>query len=128
MPRDGLEPDGLDEDAERLLIAGRPRPDDAFMEKLELRLMGHRARRPRRAPLAAALGLTGSLAAIMVVAALAGSGPLASDGEQPARAKQNCTTSTVTRTRPEGELLLKNGKATVVERDRAVTRTVQGCG
>lgn len=124
-PRNTDEPDP---DVERLLVAGRPSAGDDFFDALEGRLLGRRRIPSRpRGTVAAGLGLSGALAGVMVVAALAGSGPLAPDGEEPVRAKEDCKTSTVTRTVPEGEVVLKDGTPTVIERDRSVTQTVRDC-
>lgn len=122
-------PDADIEDAERLLVAARPVAREQFVASTESDLFGRRAR-GRRAPRAAiaAFGISGLVAAVFLVAGLAGSGPIAPGGSDEVRARQDCQTTTVRRAKPVGEVRADpSGQATVVTRDRLVPEAVRRC-
>lgn len=123
------DPQHEDERAAGWLVRSRPAPSDEFVDRLERELCG--APEPRRArrmrPLFAGLGLSGALAAAVVVVALAGGGPLSTDGEDP-RAREDCTTEQVRTTEQEGQLVQRaDGTVEVVTTEKPVTREVTRC-
>ena len=85
-------------EVEALLSASRPSPGPAFEAELERRLFDRRARRTLqwRPALVGIAGATG-LAALVAALALAGAGPLSSDGPSDVRAGDDCRYVTVTR-------------------------------
>jgi hypothetical protein len=116
-----------DEHVASVLRDARPVPDDRFVQQVEARLFEKRAARRQRRPLAAALGVSGALAAAFAAATLVGSGPLGSHDDK-ASAKPNCSDVRVTSPVRRGELVLdKQGRPHVVYRTRPVTRTVRRC-
>lgn len=127
--KDPAQRSDLDPDVERLLVAARPTLDEITMGRIERTLLGRSStsRRSRRV-FGGALGLSGALAAVVIVATLSGSGPLAAGGGDDAAAREDCETRTIgARTQPEGQLVLKNGKPVVVDRGERSTPTVQDC-
>lgn len=119
-----------DERAAAWLTRSRPAPTDEFVERLENRLTGASQGRfaKRFRPLVAGLGLSGALATVVVVLALAGGGPL--QGNDDVKARQDCQTEQVrtTEPEPEGELVRRaDGTVTVVTTERPVTREVTRC-
>lgn len=118
----------LDEEAARLLRAARPEPGPQWMARTEARLLGRRAAPRRRRPVIAAFGISGAVAAVAVVASLAGAGPLALDGQDDVRAGEDCRTVQVTTPRTTGEIVRQpDGTATVVQQDETVTKPVRRC-
>lgn len=122
-------PDARDEQLEQLLRRATPAPSTAWKHETERALLparrgafaGHR----RLGLLASA---TGGLAAVVVVAGLAGGGPLAADGGDDARAKPGCTTVYVTKAEQAGRVVQDPDGTVRVETARApVTRAEQRC-
>lgn len=98
------------------------------MQATERRLLGRAPRLRRRPrPLLAGLGLSGALAAVLVVAGLVGAGPLAPGGTSTGEAGSRCHTELVTHTRPVGTIVRRNGRVVVTKRPRPVTRLVTRC-
>ncbi|UUY02904.1 hypothetical protein LRS13_19790 [Svornostia abyssi] len=117
-----------DERAARLLRAARPEPDERFVEATERALLGRARPSRRRRPILAGLGLTGAVAGVALVASLLGAGPLAIDGQQDVRARQDCRDVQVTTVEREGKLVERSdGTTTVVTTSRPVTRLEQRC-
>ncbi len=113
--------------AERFLRAARCEPTEEFITRTERRLFGRKARRTRR-PMFAALGLTGAVAGFALAAGLLGAGPLALNGQEDVRARDDCRTMEVTTIQREGELTrTPDGTTTVVSEDRPVSRWVERC-
>lgn len=122
--------DRADFEAERLLRSVRPSPRDQFVAATERRLLGcpRGERRSARRPLLAGLGMSGALAATIVVAGLAGAGPLAPGGDSPGHASQDCHTVTVVQ--PKRIRVIVRGvhdRPVVVKRVRLIRHTVRTC-
>lgn len=116
------------EEAARFLRATRPEPDPHFVAETERRLLGRAPRTRARRPLVAAFGLTGAAAAVMLVASLAGSGPISINGQDDVRARDNCRTVQTTTDQREGKLIERaDGTTTVVTTSRPVTRSEERC-
>ena len=120
--------DPIDDELDRLLRAARPAPSDRYVAATERRLLGRpvAGRRGRRR-LLGALGLSSALAATLVIAGLAGSGPLAPGGDTPSQAGDRCHTVRVKRVEQVGTLVIRDGKPVVVKQPRVVTREVKRC-
>lgn len=117
-----------EEQAARLLRAARPEPDEGFVDATERALLGRVRPARRRRPALAALGLTGAVAGVALVASLLGAGPLAIDGQQDVRARQDCRDVQVTTVEREGKLVERSdGTTTVITTSRPVTRPEQRC-
>lgn len=116
-----------DLEVEAWITRARPTPQDDVIERLEARLVGKTPRRAARARLTlAGLGFSGALAAITTVVALAGGGP--SSGKDGAEADEDCVTTQVTRTVPQGEIVQgADGRARVVTSPQTVTSAVKRC-
>lgn len=128
-------PDDLDH-VEALLRASAPAPATAWEAQLERQLlapggarsMARLGQRSTARRLITATATAGALAAVVVVAGLAGGGPLAPDGGDGARAKPGCTTIYVTEVEKVGEVVRRaDGKVTVEGTKRPVTREQQRC-
>lgn len=115
-----------DEAIERLLRAAAPAPDVRWSAELERRLVPSGSARAPRWRLM--LGATTGLAAALVAVTLAGAGPLASNGGDPARAKPGCETVYVTEMRPTGELRRDaDGNVRVETVRQPVVREIERC-
>ncbi len=126
-------PDHADDDARTddalvaLLRQATPAPSTAWQHELERSLFPSRHARPRRRllPVAAAAG---SLAALTLIAGLVGSGPLAIDGGDDARARPGCEVVFVTKVRPVGQVVRQpDGTVTVETTNRPVTSERERC-
>lgn len=116
-----------DLEVEAWLTRARPNPQDDIIDHLEARLVRRTPRRAARARLTlAGLGFSGALAAVIMVVALAGGGPSA--GKDGAAADEDCVTTQVTRTVPQGEIVQgADGRARVVTSRQTVTTAVKRC-
>lgn len=91
------------EELERLLVTLRPRPDDAFVERTERRLLGRQSRRLRVRTGVVAAALAAAFAGAFLVTGLVGTGPLAGSRED-AGARQDCRVETISRQEEVREL------------------------
>ncbi len=113
---------------ERLLVAARPVPDEAFVSHTERRLLGRSRASSSWHMVRPALAISGAFAVVVVIASLAGAGPLSTGGTEDVRARQDCTVTTVTRTQPVGTIVQgSDGEPTIVRRDGEVTRDDRRC-
>lgn len=115
-------------EAEALLRRARPAPSEAQADAMEHRMLGRRSRARRHLRLAfAGLGFSGALAAVVVVAGLAGVQPWNGSDDQ-AGAKQDCVTRTVTATMPTGTIVQgADGEPRVVTVPERQMREVTRC-
>ncbi|MDQ8045613.1 MAG: hypothetical protein AAGC46_20525 [Solirubrobacteraceae bacterium] len=118
-----------DEQLEQLLRRAAPGPTAAFESTLERHLFPDRGRvSARRGRIAGLVAATGGLAAVAVIAALAGGGPLAGNGGSSAKARPGCTTVYVTKVEPVGRVVKKaDGTVTVETNRRPVVHEQQRC-
>ena len=123
-----MPPHDDDLQAERLLRAARPQPDERFVAGLEQRLLGRpaRARGGRLRTLAVAFGATGALAATALGLTLAGQGPLAGSGEV-VRAKDDCRMVRVWRVERRPVLVQADGQARIRYERVRTSRLVRRC-
>jgi hypothetical protein len=116
------------EDLARVLRATRPQPSDAYVSETERALLGRPARPADGRRIFAALGFSGGLAAVLLVAGLTGGGPLAPGGNEQVRAIQDCQTVLTTRIQPVREIVKQaDGSTVVVTREQPVARVVRRC-
>lgn len=115
-------------EAEALLRRARPVPSEATVSAMEQRLLGRSQAARRRPRLAlAGLGFSGALAAVVVVAGLAGVQPWTA-GDDRAGARQDCVVSTVTTTTPTGTIVEgEDGQPRVVTVPEPQTREIKRC-
>jgi hypothetical protein len=116
---------------ERLLVAARPVPSERFVERTERRLLGrrqrHRWHRPQRG-LGAMMAAVAGVATAIVIVTLAGTGPLASGGNDEVKAKDDCRYVAVTRTVPRPVVTTHNGALQLsMVPERRIVR-VKRCG
>lgn len=110
---------------EALLRRARPEPEAGWSRATERGLFAAAERRRRER--VTAFGAATGLALTFFVAGLAGAGPLATDGGDPAKAKPGCTTVYETKVesvgqvarRPDGKVVVESTKEPV---QRAITR------
>lgn len=123
-----MEPE-LDPDVHAALRRSAPAPDPAWERELERRLIartrsrGALARRP-----VVGAAATAAIAAAMVVAGLAGSGPLSVSNDDSVQAEPDCTWVKVTRDEPVRKVVIDaTGQPSVVTVTEPVTRTIKRC-
>lgn len=127
-PRDRLQ----EERVEVQLRTSRPRPDPAFVEALEQRLFP-RQPVPQRRPLFRWPTLAGGLAvaataAGLLLAGLAGGGPLAPNGSDAGSASSRCHTAPAHRLERQPVVFMNaRGRLAVRYEKRMVTREVTRC-
>lgn len=123
----GSPEDDRDDEAEAWLARARPTPSDEVVRHIEERVVGRTRRRASRSRVAlAGLGFSGSLAAVIVVVALAGGGP--KPGNDGADADEGCVTRQVTTTVRQGQIVAgPDGQARVVTTPQTVTKAVKRC-
>lgn len=109
-----------------LLTSLRPRPDAGWTRATERGLFAglQRRRRERRA----AIGSGAGIALVVVMASLAGAGPLAPEGGAPATADPKCRTVYETRVESVGRVVRRANGQVMVESSKApVQRAVERC-
>lgn len=121
------ESDHEPDDVAAWLRRERPAPDDAFVDRLERRLVGtpKGARRGWRVYVAG-LAASGALAGVVVAATLVGGGPFGSQGDD-AKAREDCVTVTIRTVEQRGQLVERDGQPRVVTVERPVSREVTRC-
>jgi hypothetical protein len=117
-----------DEELESLLRAARPDPPDAFVDRLERRLLSRapvrRTHQWRR--WAALLGASSAAAGVLLAFALAGANPFQSDST--VGAESGCRTVQATVTVATSEIVADaNGRPTVITRHHRAVRPVTKC-
>lgn len=114
---------------EALLRSARPASSMPFAANLERDLFPEKAQVAQRSTRFGVLaGAAGGLAVVLVIAGLAGGGPLISGGSDAAKAKPGCTTMYVTRVEPVGGVVRKaDGTVTVETARKPITREQQRC-
>lgn len=120
--------DDLDPQLDALLTRTTASPSVDFESSLERRLFPAGERRVRARRFAGLAVASGGLAAVVVAAGLAGSGPLANHGGTAAKAKPGCTTVYVAKVQPVGQVVKRgDGSVTVETTRRPVFHAEQRC-
>lgn len=109
------------------LSRSRPVADARRLDEIEQRVMRGAKRRARARTVLAGGAVSGVLATGLIFAALIGGGPL-NDADDPARARDDCTTVTVPTVLREGTIVGdERGQPKVVQQTRTVPLGVTAC-
>ncbi len=118
--------DDVDDALVALLRRARPEPEAGWSRATERGLFAAAERRRRER--LTAFGAAGGLALAVIVAGLAGGGPLAIDGGDAAKAKPGCETVYETRVESVGQVVKRaDGKVVVQSTKAPVQRQVERC-